>query len=256
MVVYRKLLSLLIVPRFAVFLTACVSTIACESAEPEVTREVFCDRWAAAACSNEVISVCQAADRASCRATQGESCIDDLPRGFVDRGVDGCIEAVKSAYKDADLTARELDIVVRYGGACTDIFIANDAGERCTDDDDCESALRCVLKDKESGTCQRPVIIKPGFSCSEPDEACEPGFYCDGRNCLAALEEDDDCNNDAQCGPDMYCDGSCHERIDIGDDCKSDSQCSSGICYESFGKRTCVDRIRLSPAEPMCTSLR
>lgn len=230
--------------------------VGCTDPEAEITRDEFCDQWSAAACSSEVVSVCQAPSVDDCRNTQRSACFDNLPEGYVDRGADKCIEAVKNAYKDADLTARELDVVVRFGGACSDIFIANDVGELCESDADCEPALRCVLKEDERGTCQDPVIVEPGFSCSEPKEACEKGFFCDGRNCLVALDEGDDCNNDLQCGTDMFCDETCADKVGIGDDCESDAQCLSGICYESSGDRTCLDRLRLSRAEPMCDSLR
>lgn len=256
MVIFRKYLSPFMAPSLAVFLSLGFASVGCVPSESEVTREDFCGKWARAACTSEVVSVCQASNVDDCRATQQEACLDDLPQGFVDRGVDECIEAVKNAYKDADLTAKELDVVARYGGACSDIFIANDAGERCASDVDCESALRCVLKDEHRGSCQHPVVIEPGFSCSAPEETCEEGFYCDGSNCLAALEEGDDCNNDAQCGLDMFCDDTCTVKIEIGDDCKSDSQCRSGICYESSGNSTCLDRLRLSPAEPLCAALK
>ena len=228
----------------------------CHFEEPEVTRDEFCGKWAAAACSTEVVSVCQASSVDDCRVSQRSACHDDLPDEFVDRGVERCIEAVKKAYQDADLTGQELDTVVRYGGACSDIFVANDEGERCGSDADCEPALRCVLKEEEDGRCHDPVIIAPGFSCSEANEACEEGFFCDGRNCLAALEEGDDCKNDVQCGPDMFCEGTCQDKVETGEDCKSDSECLSGICYASSSERTCLDRLRLSPAEPMCAELK
>ena len=232
-------------------------TVACGDTGPgEISRYDFCEEWAGAACSSEVVSVCQASSKDDCKAAQSEACLDALPNDFVDRGVDDCIRAVKKAYEDADLTAKELDVVLRYGGACSEIFIANETGERCKVDADCEPSLRCIVKDEEEGTCQKPVIIEAGFSCSEPEETCEEGFYCDGKNCLAALEEGDDCQNDHQCGPDMYCDETCTEKVDVGEDCKTDAECVSGICYRSDDDRTCLDRLRLSPAEPMCSDLK
>lgn len=255
MICFRTFLYRLAAGQLPVILALGLS-VGCHSPEPEVTRDEFCGQWAIAACSSEVVSVCQASSADACRVSQRAACHDALPDEFVDRGVEECIEAVKSAYKDADLTAKELDVVSRYGGACSDIFIGNDEGGRCSRDADCEPALRCVLKDEERGSCQQPLIIEPGFSCSEPAEACTEGFYCDGKNCLAALAEGAPCDNDTQCGPSMFCDETCAEKVGVGDACSSDSECLSGICSSSSGERICLDRLRLSPAEPMCATLK
>lgn len=226
------------------------------SEEPEVTREEFCARWAEAACSPEVVSVCQASDHEDCRYAQRRECLEKLPSDFVDRGVDACIRAVGRAYEDADLTASELDIVERFGAPCNDIFLSGHGGDECEVDADCEPWLRCVLKDEEEGTCQVPVLVQAGFPCRGADEMCEDGFFCDGRNCIATLDEGDSCENGTQCGSDMFCDGVCFERGRVGTDCADDAECLSGICYEASDDRTCVDRLRLSPAEPMCRSFR
>src|SRR5215510_2812259 len=53
-----------------------------DESAPE-TREGFCNRWAEAACSGEVISACQAADEDACRLAQEGLCLDLVPRdGF------------------------------------------------------------------------------------------------------------------------------------------------------------------------------
>jgi hypothetical protein len=225
-------------------------------AQAEMTRGEFCEKWAAAACTPEVVSVCQASSESACKASQIDACLENLPNEFVDRGVDECIAAIEKAYEDADLSETELDIVVRYGAPCGEIFIANDKGDACSNDSDCDSTLVCVFKDKEDGTCQTPVTVEPGLSCSNSDETCTEGFYCDGENCIAALDEDDACTNDVQCGADLYCDEMCIQKTDVGEDCDNDSQCASGICYASEADSTCVDRLRLSPAEPICETLK
>lgn len=224
-------------------------------AEP-TTRSDFCERWAAAACSSEVVSVCQASSVDDCEISQNAACLDRLPEYFVDRGVDDCIGAVREAYEDADLTAEELDTVLRLRGVCSQVILANEPGDPCDVDSDCEPALTCVLKDEAEGTCEDAVTIEPGHSCTEPEEECAVGFYCDGSNCLAALMEGADCSNDSQCEFDMYCDEVCIEKLEVNEECDADSECISGICYEADGERTCVDRLRLSPAEPMCDDLK
>ncbi len=221
-----------------------------------VTRYDFCERWAEAACSSEVVSVCQASSVDDCKAAQSNECLDKLPDDFLDRGVDDCINAVESAYKDADLSASELSLVLRFGGACSDVVLAKEVGAKCTLDADCEPALSCVLKNEERGTCEKAVTIEPGFSCSESEETCEDGFFCDGSNCVAALPEDEDCQNDSQCEDGYYCDETCQEMAEVGESCDSDAECLSGICYPDSGDQFCLDRMRLSPAEPLCDSLK
>ncbi len=222
----------------------------------EVTRYDFCERWAEAACSSEVVSVCQASDVDDCKAAQSSECLDKLPDEFFDRGVDDCIGAVEAAYEDADLSASELSLVLRYGGACSDVVLGKEVGGKCALDADCEPALSCVLKDDEEGTCQEASTIEPGFSCSEPEEMCEDGFFCDGSNCVAGLPEGEDCQNDSQCEAGLYCDETCSDMVEVGESCDSDAECLSGICYPDSGDQTCLDRMRLSPAEPLCDSLK
>src|SRR5690606_38451322 len=123
-------------------------------------------------------------------------------------------------------------------------------------DCDAASGLSCVFKYEERGSCERPEVVHAGFSCDEPQQTCAPGFFCNGDNCIAALDPDDECSNDPQCGPEHYCDETCQGRLDVGDDCDTDSQCMSDLCYSFDDSRTCVSRIRLSPNEPMCDALR
>src|SRR5690242_14446502 len=94
--------------------------IACSDAESAAeNREDFCERWGAAACNDDVVSVCGATDAAACRLAQGRFCLDLVPEtGFVDDRADACIDAVKAAYADSDLTAAELATVLRLGPPC------------------------------------------------------------------------------------------------------------------------------------------
>ncbi len=220
------------------------------------TRTRFCERWAAAACSSEVVSVCQASSVDDCQAAQNVRCLDELPEDFIDRGVGDCIGAVEQAYEDADLNAEELDTVLRFRGVCGQVVVASEIGEECQVDSDCEPALDCLLKSDDEGTCQEAVTVEPGHSCTEPEETCPVGYYCDGDNCIAALEEGEDCVNDSQCDYDMYCDEVCIQKLAVSEECDSDVQCVSGICYQNDDERTCVNRLRLSPAEPICDDLK
>lgn len=236
-----------------------LSMTGCEKEVDPLTREEFCEKWASAACTSEVVAVCQKSE-AKCQAAQAASCRDWLPNTFQDVGVDECLAAVTEAYSDADLKAADLEVVWQLDGACRDIVTAGESGESCQLNTDCSgsSGLTCVLKDRANGTCQRAEVVGAGLSCSEPEQMCESGFYCNGDNCIVALEVEEDCKNDKQCAEGLYCrDEQCEPQFAMGADCSSDRECESGICYEiDEEERVCVDRIRLSPAEPACDGLK
>lgn len=240
------------------FLTPIVlSVVGCQG-EP-LGREDFCERWGSAVCTSEVISVCQTTASA-CRASQAASCRDWLPADFQDVGVGECLDAVRAAYEDADLDARELDVVWRLGAPCNNIVVSGQSGDVCRRDEDCSpsAGLTCVLKSEATGTCERAELVEAGFSCEEANQACEAGFYCDGEHCIVGADVDDSCKNDSQCAAGLFCSNEvCAERLPVGSDCTSDFECDSRICYEvDAGERVCVDRIRLSPAEPACDTLK
>src|SRR5690606_17249473 len=90
---------------------------ACSSSDDDgaATPESFCDRWARAACSAEVVSACQAADEDACRESEAAFCLDALPsEGFSGARADECIDAAQAAYDDADITADEIFTVLRF----------------------------------------------------------------------------------------------------------------------------------------------
>jgi hypothetical protein len=228
--------------------------------EPDpVTPNEFCDRWASAVCGPEVLSACQKS-AAQCKASQAASCREWLPDDFQSVGVDECLDAVSQAYSDADLDSAELDVVWRLGAPCDNIQVTSESGETCKRDADCSAAsgLSCVLKDKATGICERAELVKAGFACDDPDQTCERGFFCDGEHCIVAGEAGDRCKNDTQCGQGLFChDERCETQLSVGADCTNDRQCESEICYEvDTDERVCVNRIRLSPAEPACEALK
>lgn len=227
--------------------------------ERQLTREEFCQDWASAACAPETVSACQESE-AKCQSSQTASCRSWLPMDFQDVGVHDCLNAVRSAYSDADLDATELDVVWRLRGPCSGIVVAGEGGAACERDADCSGSfgLTCVLKDQATGTCERAETVEAGFSCEEPNQLCEAGFYCDGEHCIVASDAGDSCKNDSQCAEGHFCqDEQCEEQSPVGADCTTDQECESEICYEvDDHQRVCVDRIRLSPAEPACDGLR
>jgi hypothetical protein len=247
-----------------IFLAACSS-----SDDKPRTREEFCQDWAAAACSPDTVKYCQATDAAACRATQTSFCLSLVPTNFSDKAGDACIKAVGAAYKDADLTGDELNTVLALGPPCDRVVQGSKgAGESCTTTTECDapSGLECVIKGgSPTGTCQKPESVGPGLRCSAAQQVCTAGFYCDGNNCIQAKAAGDACANDEECGTDGFCgaEGTCTAKFNVGQPCEENKQCSlgtssgAGLCY-AYGSttKTCVDVIRLSPAEPICANLR
>lgn len=229
-----------------------------ESPAPE-TREGFCDRWGQAACSADVVSACQAASADDCRLAQEEFCLDLVPvTGFAPNQADACINAVRSAYSDADLTADELDTVLRLGPPCNRLVRGpREAGETCTSSADCNApeGYECVIKGSMgTGTCQQPEVVEAGRDCSADEAVCTEGFFCDGENCVEGAAAGEACVINEQCA-EGYCADTdvCSPGLDVNAACTTDDQCASGICYQfSDTERVCTDRVRLSRTDPLC----
>ena len=247
---------------FGPILIACLSLAACKEDEPEPrSREVFCRDWAIAACSEEVVSVCQAADAESCRQSQEDFCRTIAPESFAGDRSDMCIEAVAAAYADGDLSGSELLTVRLLAEPCHQLSRGTRGeGQSCMERNDCNSAagFDCVKKsDRMSGTCEIPEMSGPGEDCEADQQICTTGFFCNGENCIAARDEGDPCMHHEEC-EDGFCDvdGACAARFDIGDPCDDDAQCGAGICYDFDGELVCANRIVLTRTEPICEDLR
>ncbi len=238
-------------------------SLACSEDDPAETRDGFCNRWATAACSASVVSACQAADADACRLSQERVCLGLVPSdGFVADYADSCIQAVEGAYADADLSAAELNTVVRLGPPCERLVRGpRGEAESCTSDLDCDGpgGFGCVFKGSEiTGSCQEPVVVEPGRDCGADGAVCTEGFYCDEDDCVEGGATGEACGRTEECslgfcGPNDVCSAG----FDIDTPCASDEQCASGLCYEfSDTERVCTDRVRLSRTDPICETLR
>jgi hypothetical protein len=232
------------------------------SGRPPQSQADFCQDWADAACSSAVISACQASNADECEQTQADFCRSLVPSDISTSGADECLAAVTSAYRDADLRGDELKVVLRLGGPCARVVKGKSAsGESCDASSDCDVSrgYACVKKsDSSSGTCQVPKVVEPGRDCSDPQDTCSHGFYCDGHNCIETVKSGDACTIHEQCGDDAYCDdsGHCAERLAVNDSCQDDVQCAHGICSDFDGGQVCTDHVVLSRADPICAKLR
>lgn len=225
------------------------------------TREEFCRAWASAACNEEVVSVCQAADAEACRQSQEDFCRTLVPDDFSDEHGAACIDAVESAYADGDLSGAELLTVRRLGEPCDRLGIGpKEQGESCEERADCDASggFDCVIKsDAAQGVCEIPEIVAPGEDCDAAQQVCTAGFFCNGENCIAGMDIGDACERNEECGDEGYCDanGECAERFAVSEPCTDDAQCATGICYELEAEQVCTNRVVLSRSEPVCEDL-
>jgi hypothetical protein len=232
------------------------------------TESSFCVEWAKAACNPRVIAACGTSDRTDCIATQADFCRALVPTGYKSTHAEECIEAVEDAYDDADLTAGELNVVLKLGGECSQLTDGGqDEGDDCVRSADCDgvNGFTCVTKAGQViGTCQLPVPAGGGDPCDDPEVVCDEGFYCDGENCLRRRVLDDACDSSEMCAADLQCviaadatEGTCVPRFDIGEPCTADGECVSNICLGyTEAEKICLANVRLAALDPVCRELR
>jgi len=238
-------------------------------------RASFCKAWAEAACNDDVVDACQAADRDSCIAAQKAYCSTLIPAGYKSTNAEECITAVERAYDDAELNKAELETVRNLGGDCGHLIEGGSgAGVSCTTSTDCNTVknYECVIKAGNSeGTCQIPKLQGPGEPCDEPSQVCDTGAYCagnddDGYNCLVTKDSGVKCTYDAMCDTTDLCDksastddgvtGKCAAKLARSATCTAPEQCASGICLEiNADKSACADSVKLTLGSPFCTDL-
>lgn len=229
-----------------------------EDEPPPRSREQFCHAWAKAACSANTVKYCEAEDAEACIDSQDEFCHDLVPDDFSDARGDECIDAVNAAYKDGELEADELSVVLRLGEPCNELVVGpGEEGDSCLENNDCNTSigLACIRKsDNDDGTCEEPEEVGGGRSCDAAQKTCEAGFYCNGENCVEAKAEGRPCTIQEECGEDGFCDGDgmCAARLAVRSECSEDYECEIGIC----DRGTCRSLIRLASSEPLCDDLR
>lgn len=241
-----------------------LTPLACSGEDDSpMSREDFCQSWARAACSEEVVAVCGATDADVCRVRQQAFCLELVPTSFADDKADACLRRVEQAYTDADLTAEELPIVLRLGPPCDQVIRGSrEEGESCMATRDCNApaGYQCVTKGgATSGTCEVPEIVQGGFECTAAQEVCAANFYCNGSNCVTHKQVGAPCSSQDECGTAAYCgtEGTCVARAAVNTPCSQDRECLSGLCHEfSAADRVCIDRLRLSRSEPTCDNFR
>ena len=262
-------------PLISLFLLALTLPLGCTVEEdtppnPLATPSGFCKAWAENACQPLVLEDCNTPAPEDCQGTQSEFCLDIIPRAYSSEHAKECLAAVKAAYKDGDLTAEELAVVIKLAAPCDQLSkgIATD-GESCEKNDDCNTAdgFSCIIKlGASEGTCAEPEEVAAGEACDGPAQVCAEGYFCTGEYCVVNKKPGAACDGDFQCKPEDHCApdatdatiSTCQARAALSDDCTSDQDCQSSYCAiakdETTGK--CASKIRLSLNEPLCDNLR
>lgn len=233
--------------------------------DPLAKREGFCEAWAESACQQSVVDACDSGTIDDCVDAQSDYCLSLIPEVYGSQHAKECLAAVKAAYKDADLTADELQVVLKLAAPCDKLSKGTaDEGDACERADDCNTAggFTCVIKlGAAEGSCEKPEEISAGEDCSGDDAVCAEGFYCNGDNCVAYKKTGGACDGNYQCKPEDYCvietegePGACTARVALNDPCTTDDDCQTHYCLIQSGEPegSCASRLRLSPSEPLC----
>jgi hypothetical protein len=260
--------------KFSFLLLCLLGVGGCSSTEdapdPNATVSGFCGNWAKAACSSAVVQACAGAEKAdatltdACVVSQRVFCEGLLPaKGYSSQKATQCLSAVQNAYKDARLTALEIATVRHRGDPCNHLIKGpQGSGESCAIDDDCDTLKNylCVMK-SGSGTCQVPKLVDNGDSCSAPDSACNPGYYCGiDEACVKSKAVGKTCAADFECETGLVCDPDttkCVAKVSA-EKCMKDDDCTTNVCDIPVGSSSgmCVSAITLSASSGVCEDLR
>jgi hypothetical protein len=227
--------------------------------DPLAKASGFCEAWADKACAPKVVENCSLEpDEDACLESQKDFCLSIVPASdYRKEGVSECLAAVEAAYQDAVITAEEAQIVLMAGPPCH--RVRGEGEPSCKNDDECEDfdGASCEKPEGSSvGTC----VTDGGFTCTADGSlACASGFYCNEKNCVARLDEGEECTDDEQCIDTLRCTfaaedatvETCTPRKGTNEECKSHADCASHFCADS----KCSPRVILSDLSGICEDL-
>jgi len=261
-------------PLIALFLLGLGLPVGCTVEEdtppdPLAKASGFCQAWAEAACSGDVVEFCNAKSAESCQETQSDFCLGILPESYAPAHAKECLAAVRDAYADATLTSDEIAVVLHLAAPCDQLSKGiYTSGQSCTAADECDTAggFSCIKKQSDTtGRCGKPEAVAAGDDCDGPTQVCDDTHYCDGEHCVTYKKSGAACDDDYQCKVTDHCvkdagadTGTCEVRADVNEACSQNADCQTGYCVIDSGETegVCVKTIRLSRTEPLCENLR
>jgi hypothetical protein len=247
----------------------------------------FCSEWATRACNDTVVGSCSATSPGACIQAQQTFCESLVPAAkYSSKNADACLDAVREAYSDGQLTADERNVVLRLGAPCDKVVSGKGAKEAaCTQDSDCnrDDDLACVKKYDGSGQCEvpNPTAVMGGNDCSAPDAVCTVGYHCGFESSCVQnnVKEGQPCSDVKPCGAGLRC-GKPSGQISGADagaeagagaasssdvcialvkvsPCATDTDCESGICAVGSGASSgrCTTSAALSSTDRICDAL-
>lgn len=252
--------------------------------DPYADVASFCTQWASAACNSTVVSQCHAPSTKDCETAQAAFCESLIPANYDSQYAKQCIDAVKSAYKDAKITRSEFATVRELAAPCNQLIKGpGQVGGVCSSNNDCNTldGLACVFKTSpvssdagtdagaeagadgggtaKAGTCQKPVTVGAGYDCTGAGDVCISGFYCGGGHCIASGKEGEPCSVTSPCGSDLDCqNGQCVAKAGENGNCTTDADCQDTLLCAptATGQGVCVTERELSLSDPLCSDLR
>ncbi len=181
---------------------------------------------------------------------------------------ENCVNQVSSAYSDAQITSAEYQAIAE---ACDLVFSgAGVKGSSCAVNSDCNQSegLSCVIHpaasapDAGAGSCQVPVNVSAGNSCSAPGAQCAEGYYCGTAQlyCVVDGQAGATCSSSAPCAADFKCsvvnaNQQCTAKLLDGTACTADSDCANGMCLTGTNGNVCGSIEIFALNEPFCLSL-
>ncbi|HEY4156816.1 MAG TPA: hypothetical protein VGM29_01920, partial [Polyangiaceae bacterium] len=151
---------------------------------PLATSDGFCHAWAGKACNDLVVKQCAGAAaatdslRAACEDSQEQFCNNMIPASrYGVTHAQECLDAVGTAYADAELTSEEALVVHELAAPCAQLIKGPSAdGDSCSATTDCDtvSGSICILKGA-TGVCGVPEVVDNGTSCKAANASCHDG---------------------------------------------------------------------------------
>jgi hypothetical protein len=228
----------------------------------------FCMALAQADCSQAIVEACYGATDSSID-TDTTLCINARsqiskcdPGGleYHSQYADACIAAHQQVYAQASLQASDLQAIAT---ACLPVFNnGGEMGHACTADTDCDagSGLSCVVHGT-TGTCQTPLTVMGGETCTDPSSECTTDFFCDTTgHCISDPLKDGMCSDSVPCATGLRCVSmACQAQLQDGSTCMQDTDCVGGFCLTGTGVQgagVCSSMYTFSITSASCTDFR
>jgi len=250
-----------------------LSLIQCSSTESKHPKypdaASFCVGVATAECSDAVLSNCATSDKQNCLDVREAACnatyvIPNAGLTYDSGKAQTCVDKLTTAYSQQNIEAQQFSEIRQ---ACEAVFSGTGTkGSSCEVNTDCKQSdgYVCLTQggvsdagSAKEGTCQIPLAVAVGESCTAPESECDTDHYCDyqGRHCVASVALNGDCSASVPCKSQYMCSaGKCVAKLADAALCSTSDECASGLCLDSV--KRCATKETIAPLEPFCVAIR